>query len=549
MPILISLFIDRVVGEGHWEWLGFIFSAMLMVFVLQGVVSFFNTYIISSIAQRIIFDIRRGLYQKILSLSIPFFDRMKTGTLISRMMDDVNIVQRVITTSTISIFTDILTLTVVIIVLLFMNWKLTFILLAFLPFYGTNFSFFVKHIHSVSLKARNKMDEIISNLHERISGVLAVKSFNREQFETREFVIDSRESLDFNMECNFLGVSLSAVASTISGIGTSLILCLAGLWVIKEDMTIGKMMMFASLSGYLFGPSARLTELSNILEQARVSMERLIEILDADINVKEKPQAHVIPKIKGEVIFDRVAFHYTSDRPVLHNFNLTVKPGEMVALVGPTGCGKTTIVNLILRFYDPTSGRILIDGHNLTDITFSSLRSQIGIVPQEPVIFHMSILDNILYGNLSATFEEVEKSAQAAELDTFIKSLPKKYEEITGEGGLKLSMGERQRLTIARAILSNPSIIILDEATSSLDSESEMLIQKALLILMKGRTSFVIAHRLSTIINADKIIVMEKGHIVEQGTHKELMMKSDSRYQKFYYQQLGMEEKEKIISG
>ena len=300
-------------------------------------------------------------------------------------------------------------------------------------------------------------------------------------------------------------------------------------------------MMFASLSGYLFGPTARLTEISSTMEQVKTSLSRLLEIIEAEVLVKEKPEAQAMPGIKGEIVFENISFHYVPNRPVLHNFNLSIKPGEMVALVGSTGCGKTTVVNLLLRFYDPTSGRILIDGCNLADITFSSLRGQIAMVPQDPVVFQMSLLDNIRYGNLEASFEAVERAAQAAEIDSFIKTLPKKYEERIGEGGIKLSMGEKQRITIARAILADPAIIILDEATSSLDSESEMAIQRALLRLRQGRTSLVIAHRLSTIINAHKIVVMEKGRIVELGNHHELIAKSTSRYRTFYYQQIGRE--------
>lgn len=541
MPVLIKIFIDRVVSGRQWDLLAIIFAVMIAVFAAQGIVTFLNTYLISLVGQHIIFDLRKKLYQKINSLSIPFFDRMKTGTLISYMMDDVNIIQNIVTGSTISIVTDILTLLVVVIVLLCMNWKLTFIVLAFLPLYGVNFSAFLRHIRKINISIREKMDEIISILHERISGVMVVKSFNREHFETREFVTDTRENLDLHMEANFRSISFSSIANTISGIGTSLILCLGGLWVMREKMTVGGMMMFASLSGYLFGPTARLTDISNTMEQVRTSLRRLLTVIDEGIMIREKPGAQVLPVIKGEIVFDKVCFHYVPKLPVLRDITFTIKAGETIAIVGPTGCGKTTIVNLLLRFYDPTSGDIYIDGYNLKDVTLFSLRNKFGIVPQDPVIFQMSILENIRYGNLDASFEEVKSAGRAAEIDNFIETLPARYEERIGEGGIKLSMGEKQRITIARAILANPSIIILDEATSSIDSESEVLIQQALSRLMKGRTSIVIAHRLSTIVNADRIIVMEKGRILETGNHRELMEKPSSRYRSFYLQQIGLE--------
>jgi ATP-binding cassette subfamily B protein len=339
------------------------------------------------------------------------------------------------------------------------------------------------------------------------------------------------------MHAAFLGMTFSSIGGIISGVGTAVTLCF-GTWnVLQNRMTVGEMMAFCAWAGYLYSPTARLTEIANTLQQAGISMLRIFEIFDTAPEVKESMHAIELPKIKGQVRFDQVSFEYLKGQKVLEDINLDIHPGTIVALVGQTGCGKTTITSLLLRFYDVTKGKITIDGYNIRDITLNSLHNQIGVVLQDPVLFNETIKENIRYGETQATDEQVVKSATIAEIHHFISGLPEQYATKLGEEGVKLSVGEKQRLAIARAVVGEPAILILDEATSSLDSESESLIQKALTNVMKGKTCFIIAHRLSTIVKADLIIVMDKGKIVELGNHRELVNKPNGYYAALYRRQ------------
>ncbi len=534
MPYIVQVLIDDVVIGGKWHILNWLLLIIILLFVVQGIFSYFNTYFISKLAQKVIYDLRMSIYHKLHSLSLSFYDRMRTGTIISRMMDDVNMLQSIMTGSTISIFTDLITLLIVIVVLFFKNWKMTLVVLAFLPFYAINFRLFIDRIRTASLAIREKMDDIFGVLQERIAGVQVVKAFSRERFETREFVAENRESLDLNMWCAFLGMSFSSISGVISGIGTASILCLGGYEVIKGTMKMGEMMAFCSLAGYLFGPAARLTEITYLVQQANVSMARIFEILDTVPDVRESKMAVALPKVDGHVEFRSVSFGYTKEKAVLSDINLDIQPGTIVALVGKTGSGKSSIVSLLLRFYEPQEGSIMIDGYDISKVTFHSLRSQIGVVLQDPMLFNVTIEENIRYGKEDATLNEIIEAAKVAELHNFITSLQEGYNSRLGEEGIKLSVGEKQRLAIARALVGHPSIIVLDEATSSLDSESESLIQKAMENLMKGRTCFVIAHRLSTVVNADLILVLDNGRIVESGRHDELLQDPKGYYNAIY---------------
>ncbi len=534
MPYIVQVLIDDVVPGGKWHILNYLLFIIILLFIVQGIFSYLNTYSISKLAQRVIYSLRMSIYRKLQVLSLSFYDRIKTGTIISRMMDDVNMLQSIMTGATISIFTDILTLLIVIVVLFFMNWKMTLIVLAFLPFYGINFRFFINRIRAASIQIREKMDDIFGVLQERIAGVQVVKAFSKERFETREFIAENRESLDLNMKCAFLGMSFSSISGVISGIGTASILCLGGYEIIKGTMKMGEMMAFCSLAGYLFGPTARLTEITYLIQQANVSMERIFEILDTIPDVKESKTPVVLPRVAGHVQFQSVSFGYRKGNPVLHDINLDIPPGTVVALVGKTGSGKSSIVSLLLRFYDPLNGRIIIDGHDISTVTFHSLRSQVGVVLQDPLLFNVTIEENIRYGKEDATLNEITEAARIAELHDFITSLPEGYNSRLGEEGIKLSLGEKQRLAIARAVVGHPGIIVLDEATSSLDSESESLIQKAMENLMRGRTCFVIAHRLSTVVHADLILVLDNGRIVESGRHDELIQNPKGFYNAIY---------------
>ncbi|MFB3896726.1 MAG: ABC transporter ATP-binding protein [bacterium] len=537
MPKLLQIFLDDVVGKHHWNILIPLCLGMLGIFGVQGICSYYNSYTITFIGQRVIYDMRLQLYKTLQQLSLSFYDRMNTGAIISRMMDDVILVQNVLTGATISMFTDLLTLVFVIIILMKMNWMMTLVVFAFVPFYALNFKFFKQRRRAAHRAVREKMDQIMSDLEERISGVQVVKTFSKEKFETREFVADSRDALNMNMHAAFLGMSFSSIGGIISGIGSAVTLCFGAWNVLENRMTVGEMMAFSAWAAYLYSPTARLTEIANTFQQAGISMVRIFEIFDTMPEVRESPKAIELPKIKGQVRFDQVSFAYLKGQKVLDNINLDIPPGTIVALVGHTGCGKTTITSLLLRFYDITEGKITVDGYDIRDITLNSLRNQVGVVLQDPVLFNETIKENIRYGEQQASDDQVVKAAKIAEIHEFISGLKDQYATKLGEEGVKLSVGEKQRLSIARAVVGEPAILILDEATSSLDSESESLIQKALNNVMLGKTCFIIAHRLSTIVRADLIIVMDKGKIVEIGNHRELVKKPNGFYAALYKRQ------------
>jgi subfamily B ATP-binding cassette protein MsbA len=418
-----------------------------------------------------------------------------------------------------------------------LSWKLSAVLLGILPLYLLNYKFFMRKIRRTNISYRFEMDQITNTLQERISGTQLVRAFVKERAETQQFLAGTRRSLNYAMRGVIYSASFSTASRIINGIGSSVLFCLGCYLVIRGEMTYGAVTAFMAYAQRLFGPALRFTEISNLIQQTLVSADRIFEVLDAEPEIKEVKGAKDLLPIKGHVKFENVTFAYTPGEPVLKEINLEIQPGTTVALVGHTGCGKTTIGNLLLRLYDPQSGQILIDSRNIAEVSLKSLRGQIGVVLQDTVLFNTTIKENIKYGKRNATDQEVIEAAKTAEIHDFIMSKKEGYETLIGEGGTKLSVGQKQRIAIARAIITNPGILIMDEATSSLDSESEALIQKALRKVLANRTSFVIAHRLSTIVNADLIIVMDKGRIIETGTHRELLKKKDGFYRQLHQQQ------------
>ena len=384
---------------------------------------------------------------------------------------------------------------------------------------------------------RRKMDQVSVGLQERLSGVQLVKSYGRERREHRAFAEDTHQSLDAAMQTATNRAGYMAGSWGVSGLRNTVIFCLGCYYVIEGEMTYGAVMAFFSYSSRMFQPVLNLTQIAMRLQAVMVSVDRVLEILDFPIEIKDKEDAVELPPIKGHIKFEDVHFEYKEDEPVLKGINLEVQPGQMVALVGHTGCGKTTLTSLLMRFYDVKEGRITIDGHDLRDVKLRTLRTQIGQVLQDSVMFDGTIRENLLYGRADATDAELIEAARIAEIHEFIMRTPEGYDSMLGKDGIKLSVGEKQRLAIARAVLTNPSVLILDEATSSLDSLSEALIQKAMTRVLKERTSFAIAHRLSTIVNADIIVMMDHGEIIEQGTHSELLQIPDGKYRQLYEQQ------------
>ena len=539
-PLIMRALIDRVFTAGNWRLLIPLVGAHVLIPLMSGIISFFNTLIIAYTGRRLVFDVRTSMYRHLLRLSMKFHGDMSSGAVMSRLMSDVNMVQNLITGNTITLVTDIVSIVFAAVVTFTLNWKMALFLWLILPLYVVNYTVFVKRIRRSNIAFRRTMDRIAGSLQERISGTRRVRAFVREKDEMERFLEDTQQSLHHSMAGTVQSVSFSTTSRLIYGVGTTVLYITGVYFALKGQMTYGSVTAFMAYVGQIFGPTLRFTELANQLEQVMVSVDRIFEVLNTEPDIAEKPDAITLPRIRGHIRFDYVTFGYKPDEPVIRSVNLEIPSGRVVALVGHTGCGKTTLTALLMRLWDVQEGRILVDGHDVRDASLRSLRRQIGIVLQDPILFNTTIADNIRYGVPEATMDEVVAAAKAAEIHQMISNLPDGYHtELGGESGIKLSVGEKQRIAIARAIITNPGILILDEATSSLDSESEALIQKALATVMQGRTSLVIAHRLSTIVEADLIVVMDNGEVIESGSHAELVA-AGGHYAALYHQQHGL---------
>jgi ATP-binding cassette, subfamily B, bacterial MsbA len=522
LPLIMQYLIDDVIRAGQWAQLNFVLIMILSLHVIRGLFSFFQTYTITYLGQRLVLDIRHQLFDHLQKLSLSYYDKKQTGKIMSRVMDDVTNIQSMLSSQFITAFTDFVTLFVVIGLLFYKNWALALMSISVVPFYIANRQYFKPRIRLMSQGIRASWDRIFGSVQETMSAVYVVKAFAQEERETKDFEMSTWENTDLNLERASVSIKFSAIAGSISGLGTALVLWYGGYSVIQLEMSTGELIAFYGLVGFLYGPAVRLATLSANIQESLVSVDRVFEILNTKPDVEDEGEIR-LPRIKGHVELRNICFGYSPDQFVLDSINLDIEPGMTVAFVGHTGCGKTTLVNIIPRFYDPILGTILIDDYDSRDVTIESLRAQIGIVLQESVLFDASIRNNIRYGKMDASDEEVEQAAQVANIHDYITSLPDGYETRLGEEGTTLSGGQKQRIAIARAIVADPRILIMDEATSALDSQSESLIQEALKNVRKNRTSFVIAHRLSTILDADLIVVMDHGKIIETGTHESLM--------------------------
>ena len=541
-PILMRYLIDDVVGLGRWEQAPALLMAFLLMNILAAGGTYWNYLIIYLIGQHLVFDVRLALYRHIQSLSLRFYEQMGTGKIMGRIMGDVARIQNMVTWNTISIVNDIISFGFGIVMIFYFSWQLSLITLALLPLYVLNYLWFVKRIRVINVGIWKKMDRVANALQERLKGTKLVRAFTNEQRESQAFASGTREVLDSALESTALSASFSGTSGLLSGLGQTVIYCLGCYFVIQGQMTYGDVAAFSAFVFRVLSPAVRFTEVSNLLEQTSVSVERIFEVLDTVPEIVEKSEVRELPRVQGHVKFRNVHFSYVPGEPVLKGIDLDIPAGTNVALVGHTGCGKTTLTGLLMRFYDVVDGAIEIDGVDIRDVSLRSLRQQIGAVLQESILFHTTVFENLRYGDRHATPMQVVEAARAAEVHDFILSLQFGYDTLIGERGIVLSVGEKQRLSIARAILSNPGILILDEATSSLDSRSEALIQKALERVMKGRTSFVIAHRLSTIVNADLIVVMDKGKVIEAGPHAELLKVDNGSYRQLYEEQFAAQQ-------
>lgn len=523
IPWIIKDMIDEILADKNGTMLNWIAASIIAIFVVRGLFWYGQNYLMSYVGQSVIIDIRAAVFKKLQRLSVSFYDKNKTGTIMSYVTNDVNALQSAMVENTIEMITEGFILIGSAVAMIYLDWRLTLFTVCTFPVVLWFMEFFGKKIRKTGGRIQECTADITSVLQESVASARVIKSFVREDYEVDRFDVENRANFRANMKNAQLMATLTPVVELVAAIGVTMIIWYGGNNVINGTITAGSLVAFLTYAVNISNPIKRLTRVIGNIQKALAAAQRVFMIIDMPEEIAESRDAKQLPEVSGKVEFQNVSFAYDDKGNVITDLSFSVKPGEVIAIVGPSGAGKSTIANLLPRFYDVNKGDIKIDGHSVREVTLDSLREQVGIVPQETMLFNGSVYNNILYGRLDATKEEIEAAAKAANAHDFIMQLTDGYETKLGDRGVNLSGGQRQRIAIARAILKNPRILILDEATSALDTESERVVQEALDRLMVGRTSFVIAHRLSTVKNADKILVLEKGNLVESGTHDELL--------------------------
>ncbi|MBW1793922.1 MAG: ATP-binding cassette domain-containing protein [Deltaproteobacteria bacterium] len=519
---LVKPVLDEIFFNKNVRMLKLLPLAIIMLYILRGAAYFGQAYLMNYVGQSIIKRLRDQLYSHIQMLPLSFFHKHETGVLMARIINDVNIVKGMVSNAVTALLKDSFTIIGLLFVIFYRDWKLALIAITVFPAAVVPIVKFGRRVRQFSTRCQEAIADMSSLLHETFTGTRIVKAFAMEPYENKRFFERTLQLFKYEMKAVKIKSMSSPVMELLGGIGITFIIWYGGYKVITGTSTPGTFFSFMAALIMLYAPVKRISPLNNVIQEGLAAAVRIYDILDTDSDIIERQDAvELEPKDHG-VVFRNVSFKY-DEQLVLRNINLEVKSGEVIALVGVSGGGKTTLVNLIPRFYDVTEGAILIDGHDVRDVTIGSLRRQTGIVTQDPILFNDTIRNNITYGNLNASEADIIAAARAAYAYDFTQSFHDKFDTIVGESGVRLSGGEKQRICIARALLRNAPILILDEATSSLDTESELAVQRALENLMKGRTTFVIAHRLSTVRHADRIIVIVNGTIVEEGKHEELL--------------------------
>ena len=526
LPWIFRDMIDKVLNAKDYYMLNVISASIVVIFLLRGIFLYGQNYLMSYVGQHVIIDIRSEVFRKLQRLSMSFYDKNKTGTIMSYVTNDVNALQGAMVDNTIELVTESIILIGSVCAMVYLDWKLTLFTILTFPVVLYFMNYLGKKIRRSGGQIQEATADITSVLQESVSSARVVKSFVREQYEIERFERENEANLKANLKNAKYMATLTPTIEFVAALGVTLILWYGGNNVIAGETTAGSLVAFLAYAVNISNPIKRITRVSGNIQRALAAAQRVFDVLDLREEVQDLPDAKALPAVTGNVSFEHVTFSYNAGDEILHDLSFTAKPGQAIGLVGPSGAGKSTVASLLPRFYDCDAGTIRIDGTDIRHVTLDSLRNQVGIVPQETILFNGSVYDNILYGRLDATKEEIEEAAKAANAHDFIMELPDGYNTMLGDRGVNISGGQRQRIAIARAILKDPRILVLDEATSALDTESERVVQEALNRLMVGRTSIIIAHRLSTIKNADRILVLDKGKLAEDGTHEELMAKN-----------------------
>ncbi len=531
VPWIIRDVIDKVLENRDLQMLYMIIAAIIFTFFIRAISTFGHRYLMGYIGQAVITDLRNVLYHHLQKLSISYYDRRRTGEIMSNLTNDIAALQTAIVDNFILMVQESMIFIGSFAAMIYLQWKLTALCLLIVPIVSYTIKFFGRKLHSSGRDVQERLADVTSILQETIQAVRIVRSFNRGDYEEKRFNEINRQSFKATVRSIRQQSQMTPFVEFLSAIAVCAIIWYGGVSVIDNVMTTGELMAFLIYAINLANPTRRLAEGFGNIQKSLGAADRVFAILDEEPEVQDRKNAQPLHVETGKVEVRHVAFSYEPENPVLTDLDFVAEPGQTIAVVGPSGAGKTTIANLLPRFYDVTGGAIYIDGKDIRDVTVGSLRDNIGMVPQDTLLFNTTIKDNVLYGRLDATDEEIWAAIRAANAEKFIKELPHGIDTRVGDRGLVLSGGQRQRIAIARAILKDPKILILDEATSALDTESEKIVQDALDKLMVGRTSFVIAHRLSTIKNADVILVLNHGVIAEKGTHEELMAKGGLYYE------------------
>ena len=551
VPFLFGYSIDQLVGindedgifgkEISRSKLAWLAGAILGVSLLRGLFDFARTYAVDSLSQLVSYDFRNKLYDKLQHLSFAFHDKEHTGNLMSKATADVEAVRRFVNMGLVRSLEVVVRIIAITAILVIIDWKLALISLAFVPFLVFRTTMVMGRLRAMWTRVQEVMGETVTVLQENLVGIHVVKAFGSEEFEKKKFAKKAQQLREEYFQSERLQGTNSAWMTFYFTLALALILWVGGWEVIKGDLTPGQLTMFILYLNQLTFPIRMSAFIINSFSRAISSGKRLFDVLDAKSPVEERPQAEDMGRAQGRVSFENLSFAYESRLPALDHVNINAEPGQITAILGAPGSGKTTVVNLLPRFYDVTEGKITVDGRDIREFTLASLRRNVGIVQQDVFLFGGNIRDNIAYGAVDASFEDVVAAAKVAQLHDHIMSLPERYDTIVGERGTTLSGGQRQRLSIARTILINPPILILDDSTSSVDVETERQIHQAMTGVMKGRTTFVIAHRLSTVRDADLIVVLKDGEVAQQGTHNELMARG-GMYRDIYELQLRPQE-------